>query len=308
MLPRIAPSRCTGAYDDSLLDNDRYIAEPKLDGARYMLYLDHDGSVHLYSRQRFPAIDKAANVPHIAKPYPGFEGTMLDGEIMLPGQEQLGDTTGIMNSLPAKAIATQEKVGKVKYHVFDILFLRGVDVRSKPLRERRELLAQTCRDMNNHEAIWPVVQAKDKATYFRALVDAGQEGMVIKNLDASYGMGWVKCKRRSDFSVVISGYQQGNGKYATTLGAVLFSVYKDGKLVEVGKCSGMTDAERHDIWKNRDAYMGRVIDVFAQEVTKDGRFRHPVWHRFRDDVEPATCTWEKTTDDVKKASLKGGDK
>lgn len=307
MIPRIPPSRCTGAYDDSLLDNDRYIAEPKLDGARYMLYLDLDGAVHLYSRQRFPAIDKAANVPHIAKPYPSLKGTVLDGEMILPSQTQLGDTTGIMNSLPAKAVKQQEISGKIHYYVFDILFYNGQDVRSRPLRERRRLLELAVLEMDN-ECVVVVEQVADKASLFKTIVDNGGEGTVLKNLDASYGMGWVKCKRRSDFSVVISGYQQGKGKYATTLGAVLFSVYHNGALREVGKCSGMTDAERDEIWRNRTAYMGTVIDVFAQEVTKDGRMRHPVWHRVREDVEPATCTWAKMVDDAKKASLKGGDK
>ena len=37
----------------------------------------------------------------------------------------------------------------------------------------------------------------------------------------------------------------------------------------------LTDAERDDIWKHRDEYLGRVVDVTAQEITKDGRMRHP---------------------------------
>lgn len=308
MIPRIAPSRCTGDFDDALLTDDKYVAEPKLDGARYMLYLNDDGTtVNLYSRRDFPRIDKAANVPHFAKPYKGLEGTILDGEVMLPSQTQLGDTTGIMNSAPAKAIAEQAKKGLLEYNVFDVLYYNGQDMRKKPLSERRKLLVAIVKAM--HEPTVKVVpQYDDKAGLFKREVDAGREGVVLKNVGSSYGMNWVKCKRRSDFTVIVTGFQPGKGKYSKTLGALLFSVYQNGTLVEVGKCSGMTDDERDAIWANQAAWKGQPIDVFAQEVTKDGRLRHPVWHRKRDDVAPETCTWDKLKEDAKKAKLKGGDK
>lgn len=301
-LPRIPPARCTGTFLPSLLDDPQYIAEPKLDGGRYMLYVERDG-VFFYSRQRFPAINKAAQIPHITAASFAGEGMVLDGEILLPTGKQLGDTTGIMNSLPSKAHATQELVGKLVYNVFDILFLNGQDLRKKPLRERRVLLERVIAQLNN-PWITAVPQSSNKTQLLQSILDAGGEGVVLKHLGASYGLGWVKCKRRSDFSVVISGYQPGNGKYSTTLGAVLFSVYKDGALVEVGKCSGMTDEERDDIWRNRETYLHKVIDVFAQEITKDGRMRHPVWHRLRADVDPQSCTWIKLHDDARKAFTK----
>src|SRR5882724_10713159 len=109
-VPRIPPSRCTGTYREEYNDSPDWVAEPKLDGGRYMLYLDEDG-VHLYSRRDFPRIDKAANVPHFAHLYMDLAGTVLDGEVLMPNATKLGDTTGIMNSLPAKAIARQEVEG-----------------------------------------------------------------------------------------------------------------------------------------------------------------------------------------------------
>jgi bifunctional non-homologous end joining protein LigD len=298
---RVPPSRCTGTFREEYLDSPDWVAEPKLDGGRYMLYLDEDGlSYHLYSRRDFPRIDKAANVPHFAHPYMGLAGTVLDGEVMLPNQTKLGDTTGIMNSLPAKAIARQEVEGKLHYNVFDILFHLGRDVRQLPLHERRKLMESVVAIMGNpHVNLVP--QHTDKDGLFRSILAAGGEGTVLKNLNSPYGVNWVKNKRVADFSVIISGYKDGQGKYAGSLGAVAVSVYQDGILVEVGFASGMTDAERTDIWTNREAYLGRVIDISAQEVTKDGRMRHPRWLRFRDDVNPETLTMEKLRDDAKHA-------
>ena len=297
---RIPPSRCTGTYREEYLSSSDWVAEPKLDGSRYMLYLDEDGAVHLYSRRDFPRIDKALNLPHVAKRYAGLEGTVLDGEVLANDAEKLGDTTGIMNSLPAKAVARQETEGKLVYHVFDCLFWKGNDIRQKPLCFRRAA-AQMAIDLMENPHVVLVPQTDDKDGLFRRIVGAGGEGTVLKNLNSPYGVNWVKNKRVADFSVVISGYKPGQGKYAGSLGAVAVSVEKDGKLVEVGFASGRTDAERDDIWKNRETYLGRVVDISAQEVTKDGRLRHPRWLRFRDDVNADTCTFAKLVGDAKLA-------
>lgn len=300
MLPRIPPSRCTGTFREEYLDSPDWVAEPKLDGGRYMLYLDTDGKVYLYSRRDFPRIDKSANVPHFARAFPALEETVLDGEVMLPNQTKLGDTTGILNSLPAKAIARQQTEGFLRYNVFDILFFCGKDVRQEPLVARRQILEAAVSMMGNPYIV-AVPQHSDKDRLFREILAAGGEGTVLKNLNSPYGVNWVKNKRVADFSVIISGYKPGQGKYADTLGAVAVSVYKDDNLVEVGFASGMTDAERNDIWAHREEYLGRVIDISAQEVTKDGRMRHPRWLRFRDDVSPETLTFQKLLDDAKNA-------
>lgn len=297
MLPRIPPSRCTGKFREDYLESPDWIAEPKLDGSRYMLYLDEDGAVHLYSRRDFPRIDKALNVPHFAKAYPNLKGTVLDGEVMHPNPTKLGDTTGIMNSLPAKAVARQAEDEKLHFNAFDCLFLFGEDIRQKPLRYRREALELAVAMMKN-PCVRTVPQTDEKDHLFRTIIAAGGEGTVLKNVHSAYGINWVKNKRVADFSVIISGYKPGKGKYADTLGAVAVSVYRDGALVEVGFASGMTDDERHDIWTHQDAYLGRVVDISAQEITQDGRMRHPRWLRLRDDVAPETLTFEKLLADA----------
>lgn len=332
MLNRIAPSRCKGKFSDNYLTSSDWVAEPKLDGGRYMLYIEMDGeTIHLYSRRDFPRIDKAANVPHFARPYPGLAGVILDGEVINERAVRggfkplaLGETTGIMNSLPAKAIARQKVEGLLFYCVFDILAINGVDVHTKPLKERRALLKAVVEHMSQTtDTVLLVPQFDDKDALFNSMLTAGLEGVVLKNVNSAYGVNWVKMKRCADFSVIISGYKPGQGKYTNTLGAVAVSVYQSFRasthvycntcaaqlspgqehscLVEVGFASGMTDAERDDIWKNQDAYLGRVIDITAQEVTKDGRLRHPRWLRFRDDVEASTCTMDKLLSDAKEA-------
>jgi ATP-dependent DNA ligase len=273
------------------------MAEPKLDGGRYMLYLEHDGTVHFYSRRDFPRIDKCDVVPHIARPYPQFRGTILDGEVVLPDQTQLSETTRILNMTPKKAVAEQEKRGKLTYHVFDILFVRGDDVRWQPYHIRRTLLESVISGIANpHIQIIP--QSKDYAQLFTSIIAQGGEGIVLKHIRSSYGMNWIKMKRRHDVSCVVSGFQEGQGKYRNNLGSLRVSVWNDGKLVEVATCSGMTDAERSQIWRHKERFIGRVVDVFAQSITQDKRLRHPIFHRFRDDYSPRDCTMKKLLSDL----------
>ena len=306
---RTPPSRCTGTFRENYLDADDWVAEPKLDGGRYQLHLEEDGSVHLFSRRRFPEIDKAANVPHFAKRYAGLEGTILDGEVItsravFPELKALplGETTGILNSLPEKAIARQQEEGLLAYMVFDILAYKGENVRQKPLHERRALMQEVIAAMDNPMVVL-VPQTIDKDALFRKMISNGLEGTVLKNVNSPYGVNWVKCKRVADFSVIVSGFKPGQGKYQGSLGAVAVSVFDNGKLREVGFASGMDDATRHAIWNAREQWLGKTIDVSAQEITKDGRMRHPRWLRERDDIDAETLTFAKLLDDAEKARM-----
>lgn len=78
-------------------------------------------------------------------------------------------------------------------------------------------------------------------------------------------------------------------KNAMTLG-----LYKDGKLVEIGRvASGLTDAIREDMANNPDNYIGHVVEVECMSTTKDGALRHPVFVRMRDDKAPEDCKYEE---------------
>lgn len=299
-----------------MLNNPDYIAEEKLNGSRFMLYIE-EGATYFYSRFDFPRIDRAANVPHITKAYPKSAwGTVLDGEAIREGAKDLGDTSSIMLSLPPKAIQSQKQKGLIKFRVWDILFFQSVDCRHLPLHQRRKILENALNELKNPHII-AVEQRPATIEYFDEVVSRGGEGLVLKNINNGYGVGWVKMKKRNDVSCIISGYKPGKGKYEGQIGAIAVSVYhisqtvgymaviagkkpRAEELLEIGFASGMTDALRHEITQNQDKYLGRVVDIYAQELTKDDRLRHPVFHRFRDDdVDPKYCTLEKAREDLK---------
>ena len=311
--PILHPSRCTAALPEDLT-KEHLVAEEKLDGSRYLLYLAcdpyerRDGNALLSRRVSVvdeKHVDRTDNVPHITGPdYAGLEGTVLDGEI------QAADflaTNSIMNSAPALAIEKQRKIGQVTYHVFDVLRFRGVDVTSRPLTERRKILEAVCSRMSNPHVRTITQVRKNLEDYFREIVKGGGEGVIIKDERQAYGVGWAKMKKSYDVSCIITGFKPGQGKYSGGVGSVALSVITgDGIVVEVGFASGFDDKVRAEMTKNPKKYIGKVVDVYAQEIQKSkrsadnpvGRLRHPTFYRFRDDLNTEDCTAEKLLKDI----------
>ena len=65
------------------------------------------------------------------------------------------------------------------------------------------------------------------------------------------------------------------------------------KLLYIGETSGITDELREEISNNRDSYIGKVIEIKAQEVIKKtGKMRHPRFLRFRNDKNLEDCIWK----------------
>jgi len=302
----LSPSRCTTKlYDD--LDKDYLIAEEKLDGSRYLLYVGNDPYSREFSNNTLLSrrissvdgmhVDRSLNLPHICeKKYAGLEGTVLDGEIM--ANDFLG-TNSVMNSSPHKAIQKQKDNGFLNYNVFDVLYFRGKNVRGLPLSKRRKILEEVVRRMNNNY-IKAIPQVRiNLQDYFHKIISEGGEGVIIKDERLGYGVGWAKMKKVYEVSCIISGYKPGNGKYENQVGSLAISVFEKGRLVEVGFASGFSDELRAEMTKNFAHYQGMVVDVYAQEIQKGVRLRHPTFYRLREDANPDEITLEKLKTDLK---------
>lgn len=76
-------------------------------------------------------------------------------------------------------------------------------------------------------------------------------------------------------------------------GSWKLGAYKNGKLIQIGSLSGLTD-EMKENWKD---YVGKVCEVSAMETSENqegGRgLRHPKLIAIRDDIDPADCTYER---------------
>lgn len=313
----IKPMLASQGTDEKIkeaMESDAWVAEPKLDGSRYIATFRDDG-VHFTSRRTSvrtnAPVDKTENVPHLALPVPSLTDTVLDGEIMTLDESLASNSvTRIMGAKPEKAISRQQEEGWLVYHVWDVLFVSGQDVQMQPLKIRRDILERVLEEWPN-----PYVKLIEQRHNKQALLDEvsakGGEGIILKNLNSVYLQDkrspyWIKVKKEQTYDVVITGYDEPKeeSKKATGLlsptkykakgwiGAIRYGCYREGKLVEIGSVSGMDDSTRMlfsmDYGTNR---IGTVIEIKGQEVLKDA-IRHPRFVKERPDKDPKDCKWE----------------
>jgi DNA ligase-1 len=97
--------------------------------------------------------------------------------------------------------------------------------------------------------------------------DTGKEGLIL-NRDTKYYRkrhnGILKIKSFNTIDLRITGWKEGGGRLAGTLGA--FTVDYKGDELCVG--SGMTDRQRDEFWNTRNLLVGRVIEVMYKEETE----------------------------------------
>lgn len=172
----------------------------------------------------------------------------------------------------------------------------------------------------DQELIDSLVLVHDFEQQFREFLKEGKEGLIIKDIEGIYeqkrSKAFVKMKAHKTYDVVIMGYEEPTREYTgkeldtwefyegdtpvtkyyynNWIGAVIFGVWKDGKLIEVGRTSGMDEETRRLLSENREKYLGQVIEVEAQGIiNKDtGSLQHPRFIQFRPDKSSEMCTFE----------------
>lgn len=303
----VDPPRCTAFLPDSLEDAS-WIFEEKIDGERFVCYIGFDPydsnqfANTILSRHKSALsgryTDRSENAPHITGiAYPALKQTVLDGEIF---HTSLAQTVSIMSSSALESAHKQRMLGPVDYITFDISFHKGRDVRGKPYQVRRKLLESVVLEMNNPRVKLVPQYHSGIEENFQRLTALGMEGLVGKHVNGRYGELWAKLKKVASVSCIISGYRPGKDGLEGKIGSLCLSVYKSGRLVEVGFAAGLTNKMIDDMTDNFDQYFGQVVDVFCMELTKNIRLRSPTFHRIRTDINPGECTMDKLTSDLLK--------
>lgn len=113
----------------------------------------------------------------------------------------------------------------------------------------------------------------------REAEEHGIEGYVLKTAQWDLG-SWIKVKPTRTFDLVITGIVKGTSRNEGRIGSLCVSA-RDG--TEVGKVGGLSDELRS---ASPEVLLGSVVEIRAQDVTKDGRLKFARLVRFRDDKDP----------------------
>ena len=320
MIEQIDPISCLGSkrWTEEALQSSDWIAEEKLDGIRFLMHITEDG-IRFTSRgisvKTGLFVERTGNFPHLENlKLSDLAYTVIDGEMK---HKNWNESQSITGSDPENAIQLQNKIGYIDYYVFDIIRYKGENIENKPFLERRDILRHLVKRMNCNYVKLVNHVVDNKKAYFDSLVKAGGEGIILKKLDSTYQKnGWIKVKKEMTVDCVITGYEAAREWYAEPgekgadgvlypdgkhtklfdkgwIGKLLIGIYHNGKLVEVARCSGITDSQREEFSNNKDNYLGKVVEIEAQEWTINYSLRNPRFLRLRNDKPANECLLEK---------------
>lgn len=214
--------------------------EHKLDGLRVQIHLRGD-EVRIFSRN---LNDLTARLPGIvaATRALAVDSVVLDGEALWMGSDGPASFQETMSQIDGDA----PPEGVVTF-LFDVLHIDGVDLLDAPQHERRTRLSQIAPQL-----MVPATVTDDIAVGEQVLadaLDAGHEGVVIKDINSTYAAGrrgaaWRKVKPVHTYDLVVLGAEWGHGRRRGRLSNLHLGARDPdtGSFVMVGKTfKGLTD-------------------------------------------------------------------
>jgi DNA ligase-1 len=251
---------------ESLGDPASWRAEWKWDGIRAQV-IRRGGQTFVWSRGEELVTDRYPELVTAAAALP--DGTVLDGEI-LPWK---GGTVRPFGELQRRI--GRKTVGKalladvpVVLMAYDLLETDGLDLRERPLDERRDALESLlARDATPALLLSPRIVFErwdDLATDRTSSRGRGVEGVMLKRRSSPYRVGrvrgdWWKWKIEPyAVDAVLIYAQQGHGRRGGLFTDYTFGVWDGDTLVPFAKAyGGLTDAEI------------REVDAFVRRNTKE---------------------------------------
>jgi ATP-dependent DNA ligase len=300
--------------------------EPKWDGFRGIAFRE-EGEIELQSKSGQPLARYFPDIVEALSRLPARHFT-LDGELVISVegrpdfnelQLRLHPAASRVNMLAREHPAT--------YIVFDLLENeRRESLLERPLRERRRRLESfAARNLIASEriALSPATADLDEARGWLSAMAGGLDGIIAKNLDASYESGErsgavLKIKDLRTADCVVGGFRYASNR--GVVGSLLLGLYDAGGLLNhVGFTSAIPAGERRELTKKLErlrrppGFTGRspggpsrwstersgefepLSPELVAEVQYDhftgGRFRHGTkLLRWRPDKDPRQCT------------------
>jgi ATP-dependent DNA ligase len=299
-----------------LPSEDGWQFEPKWDGFRGLLE-NTSGELRLWSRNARPLLRYFPELRPLGELLP--PSSALDGEIVISRDGVLDFDSMQMRLHPAES-RINKLSGEIpaEFIAFDVLVWKGGEVWPRPLAERRAELERKVKGFN----LSPATIDRDEALGWLDRFEAiGLDGVVAKHLDLGYlpgsreGVVKVKPEKTADCVVVGVRWKSRPDRIAT----LLLGLYNDEGEIDYVGSAAVAPARHAEIaervlpllenapqrrfsepnrWGGGELEESPVRPELVVEVRFDkvqsNRFRHGTkLIRFRDDKDPAQCTWRE---------------
>ena len=256
--------------------------EYKYDGARVQIH-KQNSDVKVFSRRLTDVTESLPEVVAAVKQNIPAQSAIVEGEVisldsagcpiafqhLMRRFRRVRDIDGMAQKIP------------LTLYLFDILFLNGESLITKPYTERRKILAQNAGEilLTSQMITDQPTQAQD---FLQEAVDAGHEGLMAKKTDSPYtpgrrGKRWLKIKTILEpLDLVITAAEYGYGRRKGWLSDYYLAARDaaTGEFLNVGKTfKGLTDAEIIELTKrlkesalDQDGHRVIVIPKIVVEV------------------------------------------
>jgi DNA ligase-1 len=299
-----------GTAAEALDDWETVAVETKFDGARVQVHVRPGESVGVYSRNMEDVTDALPEVVDFVDERVDVPA-ILDGEVVAVDDD--GDPLPFQEVL--RRFRRKHEVDRMREEVrvvlraFDCLHADGRDLLDEPLLTRRDHLT-TLVDTGVAD-LTLTDDAAELAEVEAAALDAGHEGIMLKNPDSRYtpgdrGRNWRKRKPDVEtLDLVVTGAEWGEGRRATFLGTFELGARTDDGFETLGKvATGITDEELADLTERLEPHVVReegtdveirpavVFEVGYEEIQRSPTYgsgyalRFPRFLGVRDDKTP----------------------
>jgi bifunctional non-homologous end joining protein LigD len=209
----------------------QWVHEIKFDGYRIQARIEGD-DIRLLTRK---ALDWTKRFPTIAAALRALEvdAAILDGEVVSE------DERGVPRFSDLQADLKSGRRDRLRYHVFDLLYLDGLDLAGATLLDRKSLLERLLgRAPAGSPLRYSQHSDENGATMLKHACRMRLEGIVSKRKDLPYRSGrgehWLKIKCVHAQEFVIAGYVPSTAG-ADMVGSIVLGYYEDRKLVHAGR-------------------------------------------------------------------------
>ena len=145
----------------------------------------------------------------------------------------------------------------VEVNVFDIIYFEGKNLIKKPFAERRKILGKIIQNKKWQLKLSEQIVTsgiKDAEKFYSNALQEGEEGVMMKNLNAPYKPGarvgyMLKLKpSEKEFDLVIVGAESGTGKRSGWLSSFILACQHENKFLEIGKVgTGIKEKEEQGL-------------------------------------------------------------
>ena len=307
MLAQVAES-----FEQAMNEMKVAAVEWKFDGSRVQVHWDGK-KVTVYSR-RLENVTNALpemvdEIKRCVKP-----NVILDGEVIA-----VKDGRPMPFQHVLRRFRRKHDVGKMvekiplEVHFFDVIYSEGETI-DLPLTERRKILESVIKESEKVKIAMQAItdDVREVERIYRQAIDAGHEGVMIKNPNSPYipgkrGKHWLKLKAIMEtLDLVVVGGEWGEGKRSHWLSSFELACVDTttGNLLKVGKvATGFTEDDLEELTElfkplivsqegKRVEFIPKyVFEVAYQEIQKSPKYesgyalRFPRFIRLRDDKD-----------------------